>query len=270
MTKLNWIKSFLALVLTFFSFALWGKDDSPPTPPPDAITQAVIAEHGEDLYEYNNIVSNLFEVTKPSVSDKYIVFTYDSSPRYVGVAFDFENYNVVHPFMKHTNTDILDAVTSSLLFYIMARPKDLTTIRYRLIIDGLWTTDKYNTALEYDPMTGISTSVIDLGEPLPKVTGTQIIETQIDGVNVKQQRVKFVYRGESGRTVRIAGNFTNWDSYIYTLSETARGEYTLDIALPRGRYYYNYYIGMDSFPDKTNSQRAYSAEGKVVSVITVD
>lgn len=269
MTKTK-AKLFFSLAAILCATTLAAKDKSEKPAPVDAITQSVINEHGEDLYEYNNTVAGLFKVEKPAVSDKYIVFTYDTSAKFVGVAFDFEDYGQVHPFMKHTNTDILDAVTNSLLFYIMARPKDLSTIRYRLVIDGLWTTDKYNDQSEYDPITGISSSVITLGDPLPKITGTHVVESEIDGVVRKEQRVKFVYRGVSGRTVRLGGNFTNWDSYIYTFSETGKGEYTLDLALPRGRYYYSYYIDMDSFPDKTNPLRAYSDDGKVVSVITVD
>ena len=54
------------------------------------------------------------------------------------------------------------------------------------------------------------------------------------------------------------------------LEETKPGFYELSIPLPTGIYYYNYYLGMNSFVDKTNPNRAYTPEGRTASVIKVN
>ena len=79
-----------------------------------------------------------------------------------------------------------------------------------------------------------------------------------------------VIQGQSGQIIRLGGTFTNWDSSIYVMRETAPGLYELEIPLPRGTHYYAYYDGMASFVDKTNPDRAYTADGRTASVITIN
>lgn len=226
---------------------------------PAAFAKKALAAEEKDLYEYNNIISSLESVSAPKITERYIIFTHRAGPRHVGIVFDYENFSIIHTFQNHTNRDIDGNVTGSLLFYILERPEKLTTIKYRLIIDGLWTSDPENPEYDYDATTGISLSLVQLGSPLPDITGTE-----------KNGFVKFIYNGAPGSTVRLAGTFTNWDSWIYQLSETKPGFYEIAIPLPEGKYYYNYYIGMKAVVDKTNPNRAYAQDGRAVSVLTVE
>lgn len=212
----------------------------------------------KDLYEYNNIVSKLTKPLPPFSGDNYIVFTQPMGHRFIGIAFDFEEYRTIHPFMIHRNRDVEGSVTSELMFYILERPAELSEITYRLVIDGLWTSDPMNTDKIYDEFSGITLSKLDLGGRLPEVTG-----------QTKNSGTKFIYNGEPGLTVRLGGTFTNWDSWIYQLEETSPGFYELSIPLPCGKYYYNYYLGMNAVVDKTNPERAYTQDGRTASVITV-
>lgn len=223
-----------------------------------AFAKKADAQEEKDLYEYNNIVANITQAKCPQVLDTRIVFTAESGPRFVGIVFDFEDYKTVHPFEKHTCRDIDGNITSETLFFVLDRPKDLTHIDYRLIIDGLWTEDPLNDNGRYDELSGLWLSCLDIGEKIPEITG-----------NLPEDGVKFIYRGESGLQVRLAGNFTSWDSWIYELKETSEGFYELTLPLPQGKYYYNYFIGMNSLVDKTNPDRAYSKDGRVSSVIVV-
>lgn len=215
----------------------------------------------QELYGYNKLVYSLNKVTPPVVRDDYIVFTYETGPRVVGIAFDFEEYSTIHVYGIHTGTDYEDNITSSVLFYLLKRPATLSYIKYRLIVDGLWTTDITNPLSEYDPKTGIRVSCVDLKGPLPLMTG----DTHTDGANAV-----FIYRGNEGQSIRLAGTFTNWDSWIYTLKEESPGFYKLTLCLPRGTYYYNYYTGMTAIIDKTNPHRAYTKDGKIASVIKIE
>ena len=226
-------------------------------------TNAFSQEQEQDLYEYNNIINRLEKAQSPIVTTDYIIFTQEIGHRFAGIAFDFENYSTVHKYMKQINTDIDGNVTSSLMFFMLKRPADISEITYRVIIDGIWTDDPMNPIKKYDAKNGLTLSYIDLGGTLPKVTGEASDEN-------KKNTVKFIYNGESGQTVRLSGSFTNWDSRIYKLTETKKGFYELDLTLPQGTHYYNYYIGMQAIPDKTNPNKVYTADGRIASVIVVE
>ena len=161
------------------------------------------------------------------------------------IAFDFENYQTIHPFKIKNSRDFNDEIISSIMFFSLERPADLTEIAYRLVIDGLWTPDPVNTNNYYDAETGVSLSKVEIGSTLPVVTGTN-----------SESITRFIYNGESGKTVRIGGTFTNWDSWIYELEETSPGFYEISIPLPQGKYYYNYFLGMKAITDKTNPEKA--------------
>lgn len=223
-----------------------------------AFAEPLPANPEKDLYEYNNIVSQLEKTQEPFVTENYIVFTEKAGPRFIGIAFDFENYQTVHPFMIHKTRDFDGNITNTIMFYILERPANLSEISYRLVIDGLWTFDPTNKNQYYDEESGITLSKIFIGETKPKITKT-----------TKEKGTNFIYNGEPGQTVRLGGTFTNWDSWIYELKETSPGFYELSLPLPSGKYYYNYYLGMNAVVDKTNPERAYTQDGRITSVIEV-
>ena len=213
----------------------------------------------KDLYEYNNIIAAINTAGEPVQKGNYIVFTAENGPRFVGIVFNFEDFKVMHNFQRHISRDIDGNKTNEVLFYVLERPEDVSHIEYRLVIDGLWTNDPMNNLKRYDEKTGITLSCFDIIEKSAAVTE-----------KVKNNGVKFIYKGESGLQVRLGGNFTAWDSWIYELEETSPGFYELTLPLPRGKYYYNYFIGMTSEVDKTNPNRSYTNDGRVASVITIN
>ncbi|MCR5495601.1 MAG: glycogen-binding domain-containing protein [Treponema sp.] len=210
-------------------------------------------------YELANLMTKITEVTKPIITDDWIIFTAKSDSRFTGIVFDFENYNTIHSYQIHNVRDIENNITSSIMFHVQKRPADLTEIKYRLIIDGLWTYDPYNPDIYYDSTSGITLSRVNIGSTLPIVTNTNA-----------QSGTKFIYNGKPGEKVRLGGSFTNWDSWIYEMEETKPGFYELDLPLPKGKYYYNYYIGMTAITDKTNPNKAYTEDGRKASVITIE
>ena len=216
------------------------------------------AQEANDTYEYAEIVSDLDGVGTPKIKDNCIVFTETHSYRYVGIAFDFESFRTVHPFKIRSRHDVDGNVTSSYFFYILPLSRDMKSFTYQLVVDGLWTTDPQNPSSVYDPQTGIRTSKITLAQP-------QKTETQQNRTGT----VHFVYKGQSGEQIRLGGNFTNWDSWIYELQETTPGVYELDLALAPGTYYYSFYHGITPLLDDTNSQHAYTSDGRKISMITV-
>lgn len=239
-------KIFLTMTIIFNTFSLFAKESGTPKQ-----TEFVYP------YEYRVLANDIHGVTSPYQKDDYIIFTAEKGPRHIGIAFDFEDYKQIHSYMIKNTTDIDDNIVESSYFYILELPENIEQISYRLIIDGIWTTDPSNYNRYYNPYTGIEVSTLS-------VTNNHVNETK----NTKEG-IHFIYQGETGQKIRLAGTFTNWDSSIYELSETRPGYYELYLPLPSGTYYYAYYNGTYSFVDETNPDRAWSNEGRETSKITV-
>ncbi len=210
-------------------------------------------------YILDNLLQTIDRPRPPVVDGDYIIFTVDPSVRHAGIAFDFEQYKNIHTFKRLVRQNEDGANTESFVsFYILEIPENIQNISYRLVMDGLWTTDPSNTIRIYDPTVNLPVSNIVLQRP-------PVIETK-----TTQKTIKFVYEGNSGQRIRLSGNFTNWDPYIYELKETSYGVYELELALPKGTYYYTYYSGIQSFLDESNPERAYTSDGRVASVVTLN
>lgn len=213
----------------------------------------------QDTYTKTLLVSEIDQVQAPYVVSDFIIFTAEDSARHVGIAFDFEGFKTIHSFEKLVTRDLDDNVTSSLFFYILEVPKDISSVAYRLIIDGLWTVDPMNEKKILDRDSNIMMSRVDM------------YREEIPATSIPQENyVRFVYQGKPGQQIRLGGTFTNWDSSIYKLKETSPGFYELQLFLPKGTYYYAYYNGIASFVDPTNPERAYTTDGKMASVIIVE
>lgn len=223
-------------------------------------TLFVFASDAEGLkkYFYDKIIHEIDHVQAPVITDDYIVFTADSSNRFVGIAFDFENFQTIHPFQILKTYDHNGDEKSSLLFYCYERKHNVSSIKYRLVMDGLWTTDPENPIREYDESINLYFSKLsNLGE-IATFTKTQPNTTS------------FIYKGEPGLDLRLAGNFTNWDPWIYTMKETRPGYYELNLPLPTGKYYYSYFVGLTQILDNTNPNKEYTSDGRTANILIVN
>lgn len=209
-------------------------------------------------YEYDSIVQSIDSLGTPYVQNNYAIFTADKNARSVGIAFDFENFRTIHMFSLRTVRDTEYTVIDSFYFYILELPKNVQTVEYRIIVDGLWTTDPQNSNTVYNEQTGIKLSLLDASRYIPPVT-----EQPQKGM------VHFVYRGDSGQQIRLGGSFTNWDSWIYEMVEVQPGIYQIDLPLPPGKYEYVFYSGLTTLVDKGNPDRCYTPDGRVASLLIV-
>jgi len=210
-------------------------------------------------YELDVLIHNIDKPGSPVITDEYIVFTSEPYHRYVGIAFEHENYQIVHPFKALVMTDVDGNPYRKHLFYCYERKHEFTSLKYRLVIDGLWTTDPFNPQKEYDEDVNLYFSVVNDPNSVKIFTKPE----EKDGIH-------FIYQGKPGLKLNLAGTFTNWDPWIYELKETSPGFYELTLPLPRGKYYYNYYIGLTPILDESNPQKAFAPDGRSASVIIVD
>ena len=210
-------------------------------------------------YELDKLIHEIDGPCAPIVTEDYIIFTADVNNRSVGIAFDFENYQTIHPFQILMKVDADGKKTPVHMFYCYERKHKIENIRYRLIMDGLWTADPLNPNKVYDEDLNLYFSLVsDLGK-IYEYTEQQ-----------KDDSVRFIYKGEEGLNLHLAGTFTNWDPWIYSLEETSPGFYELSLPLPSGKQYYNYYIGLTPVLDNTNPDKAYTLDGRSASVIVVN
>lgn len=213
----------------------------------------------DDSYTVQNLIAGIKRAGPPVVQDGFIIFTADKASRHVGIAFDFEDFKTVHSFERIIFYDSDYEPVDSMLFYVTKIPKNKDTLAYRLIIDGLWTIDPLNKNTCIDKTSHIKLSLLPIQEKTVQVTK-----------KTDSGSVRFVFEGESGQKIRLTGSFTGWDPYIYELNETSRGFYELNLHLPPGTYYYNFYKGLSSFIDEKNPERAYTKDGRVASILVVN
>ena len=212
----------------------------------------------DEELDYSQLVSEIQEVRAPYLDGDYVIFTAPHTARHVGIAFDFENFRTIHSYKIKKFTDMEYKDSGSLLFYILKLPKNILSVNYRLVIDGLWTTDPVNENKIFSRDANLTLSHVDASRNILPMTE-----------NIKKDTVRFVYRGKSGQQIRVGGSFTNWDSWIYQMTEVSPGLYELELPLPPGQYEYAFYTGITSFPDNTNPQKCYTPDGRTASLLIV-
>lgn len=218
----------------------------------------------DDNYAIEKLITEIRTVQAPVVKDSYVIFTADKQFRFTGIVFDFENYQNIHSFQRLISRDTDFEAVDSILFYICKIPENAKRISYRLIINGIWTNDPVNPNSVYDREADTYFSYIDINK-------SETIRTLVSSTTtLSTKETRFVYIGQSGQKIRLAGTFTNWDSFIYELKETKPGLYELYLPLPQGKYFYSYYKGTTSFIDETNPERAFTQDGKIASVLYVN
>lgn len=206
---------------------------------------------------YLHMVSDIIRVAPPKLVDKYIIFTAKADARHVGIAFAHENYAKTHSFRRLVpDKEAGSVLLEPLLFYIMELPEDTECLKYRLVVDGLWTSDPVNHNEEFDMEMRMTVSTLTV--PPRHDIKTRIIDGRI---------IKFVYVGEPHKRISVAGSFNNWDPFMYFMHEKTDGVYEISLPLPKGTHIYSYFLGTKMCVDSTNPTRYYSVDGKVASMI---
>jgi hypothetical protein len=209
----------------------------------------------------------------PEIFEDAIIFTAPSTYRRVGVALKAEGFATVHWMRKlMTAQDLLDApippgrkapdpyIDSGILFFVYQAPKGQREVEYRLVIDGLWTTDPANPQSRRDRASGITNSLV----VLPLVKPEPVLHENPKGM------LNFSFKGPPGETVAVAGSFNGWDPFMYELREYPEGVYTLSLPLPPGTYQYLFFHRGERLLDPYNFRRAYTRDGNIASEVIIE
>ena len=226
-------------------------------------------------YDLTERLLSISSPTAPQIFDNYIIFTAPSSLRRVGIAVkpvspahekDFKVNWLRQLLVSRDSRELLSDTSdkskfkdSGISFYVYQIPEGSSSVEYRLIINGLWTTDPLNPHTRMDK-SGINWSVVSF-------PAREIRPNLFKG---PPGSLSFNFRGPSGETVTVAGSFNNWDPFMYELIENPEGHYSINIPLPPGRYQYVFFNRGQRWLDPYNFDRAYAKDGSSVSEIVIE
>jgi hypothetical protein len=241
-----------------------------------ALLSFIVSSTGAADIESYQFIDRLLSLDGPGAPELYedaVLFTAPSSHRRVGVAFAHEGFSQVYWFRQLLIPQDPVAAPippgkkrpdpyhdSGILFYVHPLPANVGELEYRLIIDGLWTTDPANTLTRRDRVSGLVYSVI----PVPAAEKTP------GPLNGPPGSLSFSFKGPSGETITVAGSFNGWDPFMYELTEGPAGLYSLTLPLPPGRYQYVFFHRGERFLDPYNFARVYRKDGKAASEIVIE
>ena len=230
-----------------------------------------------ESYQFIDFMRAISAPVKPEIYEDGVVFTASSLYQRIGISFAHEGYARVHWFRRFLvprdqselfadgkfQKNIDPNLDSGIMFHVEAIPHNLKNMDYRMIIDGLWTTDPANP-LSVTGSLGISESRVPL-------TGSSAAAYQkkLSRTAMAPGTYSFSYEAPAGETVAVCGSFNNWDPFMYELKETRPGFYFLTLPLPPGIYQYAFYHRGERIPDPANASARYSRDGRVVSEAVV-
>lgn len=198
-------------------------------------------------------VTGLTTAGAPRIVDNYVLFTFvpKNPARFVGIAFESQNFRTVHPFYRNSH---------GVYFYLAPLTPGESSVVYRLVVDGLWRSDPENP----DSITDQSGIVLSKYEVPP-----QRVEITTSPVVRANGAVQFYFKAPPDKLVTIAGDFNNWDPFMDPLKQLAGGLYSVTLRIAPGTHAYYFVVGGTPIADPLNSRVDYSSDGTKISVFTV-
>ena len=233
-----------------------------------------IAANAADWETYE-LVDRLLSQKKPGapiIHEDFVIFSADSSLRRVGIAFAHEYFAKVYWFTQLVvPQDRLNApipagkkepdpyIDSGIQFYVYQVPQHLKELEYRLVVNGLWTTDPSHDQTRRDPVSGLGLSVLHF-------PSRKLKQSPLNGL---PDGLHFTFKAEPGETVTVGGTFNSWDPFMYELIEGPAGVYNLTVPLPSGTYQYVFFYKGRRHVDPNNPRRIYARDGSAASELIV-
>jgi hypothetical protein len=226
-----------------------------------------------DSYQFIDRLRSISKPGMPEIFEDGVVFAVPSSYRRVGISFAHEGYAKVHWFRRllipKDTVDLYNAkgkplkkvdptTDSGIMFHVETIPANVRNMDYRMIIDGLWTTDPQNPF----SVTGPS-GIVESRVPLPEPPKNSFQNAAAPGT------YRFIFRTAPGETVTVAGSFNNWDPFMYELREISPGFYTITLPLPPGNFQYLFCYRGEQIPDPENTRKLYARDGRIISEATI-
>lgn len=187
----------------------------------------------------------------PTLNHRTVLFTFDRrrDARYVGIAFDFEDFQTIHPYRQNEHG-------------VFVLPYDLPegTTTYRIVVDGLWMADPTNPARAYD-QTGNALSKLELKLPSERLYSSPRLS--------RSGEVVFTLNHEPGKRIYLSGDFNNWEPFMFALTEESPGLYVYHQRFPPGEYEYCFIADGARLLDPLNPSFGTDSSGYLASRFAV-
>jgi len=190
-------------------------------------------------------VKGLTAAEPPHMVGDVLILSYqgNATTRFVGARFEHESYQVLHSYNRNPNGIFV-------LDYEL--PEGVLDVRYRIVVDGLWTVDPTNAQSDTDAL-GTSISVFTLAQEPPRPIVNP--RPHPDG------SLTFTFRGTPGKRVALVGDFNNWDPFVDYLSETSPGLFTITLRVAPGPHWYCYFTEGRRVLDRYNVETGSDPDG---------
>ena len=204
-----------------------------------------------ESYNIQKKLLTISDAAAPQFIDNYILFTFKSNEKnsFVGATFDFDNYVKIYQFKKNSEG----------IYILLINRPEKESIKYRFIVDGLWMADPFNPEKIKQPNL-VEISVLNIADNF---------SSKIDYPFTEKGSVCFRYKGDEGKNVYLAGNFNNWDPFMYNMTEKRNGEYFISLKLPPGKYYYYFIVNGKITSDRDNPNILWDKDYREISSYTV-
>jgi hypothetical protein len=198
-------------------------------------------------------MANVSRSAPPALRHRTVLFTYHqpSYVRYVGIAFDFENFQIIHPYRRNAQ---------NVFVFPFEVPEGFDELKYRIVVDGLWMPDPLNPDHTFDHK-GNLLSRFTFKLPEKTILASPVVKS--DGT------VEFNLRYSSGGRVFLTGDFTNWEPFMIEMDEISPGIYGLSRRFPPGSYEYCFIVGGARTIDPLNPLYGTDPHGYLASHFTV-
>lgn len=208
-----------------------------------------------DSLPLHMVMAGMKTARAPQIVEGELVLSVSGHYRSVAAAFAHEGFAVLHPYERNRQG-----------VFVLAYPiplKRSEALEYRIVVDGVWTSDPSATEARLDPTSGIELSVA----PVPYLSDLHLGLYRL--LDEDGRTARFIFRGDRGESVTVCGDFDNWDPFLFQMPETSPGVYELSLALEPGKHYYTFVYRGEAITDPLNPQKAATLEGKEVSVLAV-
>ena len=196
-------------------------------------------------------LQNTEKASAPYVSGNVIIFSYkaEKGTQSVSLALESEKYRKFHTFSRNQ---------FNIFILALPLPENQNIIRYRLIVDGLWTTDPSSPAETDARGIAVSEFLIPSGTRKPS-----------PGVIKQNGTTEFIYHGKPGDRVSLVGDFNRWDPYLTPMNESPvyPGVFSTKIKLPPGAKFYRFVVNGKEITDPENPFLSGNIWGERASVI---
>jgi hypothetical protein len=192
----------------------------------------------------------------PAILEDHLILSAAGPYRFVGAVFEHEGFAEMHTFARNAQG-----------VFVLAFPiplKRSSPLIYRLVVDGVRTTDPSNPRRRPDRAAGFDMSVAEV----PYITDLRVGRYRVLAEDGRTAR--FLYQAFPGEMVAVCGSFNNWDPFIHEMSETSPGIYELELSLPPGTNYYAFVFRGELLHDPLNASKATMGGGRMVSVIVAE